>query len=204
MISITYISKETLPFGSIDLLKLLDQCHKNNSSCGITGMLIYGNGTFLQCLEGESSAVEQMLEKIKSDARHKDFKILSNIKIQNRLFSKWNMGFERLTEKSVVDKPGLQKFEYQNFNANYLIENSLAADKLLSRHRSENSDPVSMEVDARDKLIFELRHALATAHHQNEISSLLIESLLASSQQNIKSSAHIDLCRNVLKNMQGC
>ena len=202
MISITYISKETAPFSSIDFLKLLDHCQKNNPLRGITGMLIYGNGTFLQCVEGESTDVEQLLEKIKIDSRHKDLKILSNIKIQNRLFNKWDMGFERLTEESIAQAPGLNSFAYQNFNANYLIENSSAVESLLSRHRSQHLDPLAREIDARDKLIHELQRALAAARHQNEMTSLLIESLLASAQQNIKSSAHIDLCRNVLKNMK--
>ena len=202
MISITYISKETSPFSSIDLVKLLDHCHKNNPLRGITGMLIYGNGTFLQCVEGEPNDVEQLLEKIKIDSRHKDFKILSDIKIQNRLFSKWDMGFERLTEESTTEVPGLNSLAYQNFNANYLIENSSAVESLLSRHRSEHLDPLTREIDARDKLIHELQRALAAARHQNEMTSLLIESLLASAQQNIKSSAHIDLCRNVLKNLK--
>ena len=165
-------------------------------------MLIYGNGTFLQCVEGEPNAVEQLLEKIKIDSRHKDFKILSNIKIQNRLFSKWDMGFERLTEESITQAPGLNSFAYQNFNASYLTENSSAVDGLLSRHRSEHLDPLTREIDARDKLIHDLQRALGAARHQNEMTSLLIESLLASAQQNIKSSAHIDLCRNVLKNLK--
>ena len=65
MISITYISKETSPFSSIDLVKLLDHCHKNNPLRGITGMLIYGNGTFLQCVEGEPNDVEQLWKKSK-------------------------------------------------------------------------------------------------------------------------------------------
>ena len=72
----------------------------------------------------------------------------------------------------------------------------------MSRHRSQHLDPLAREIDARDKLIHELQRALAAARHQNEMTSLLIESLLASAQQNIKSSAHIDLCRNVLKNMK--
>jgi hypothetical protein len=40
------------------------------------------------------------------------------------------------------------------------------------------------------------------AEPEMAIPFLLIESLLASAQQNIKSSAHIDLCRNVLKNLK--
>jgi hypothetical protein len=61
---------------------------------------------------------------------------------------------------------------------------------------------LTREIDARDKLIHDLQRALGAARHQNEMTSLLIESLLASAQQNIKSSAHIDLCRNVLKNLK--
>jgi hypothetical protein len=107
------------------------------------------------------------------------------------------MGFERLTEESIAQAPGLNSFAYQNFNASYLTENSSAVDGLLSRHRSEHLDPLTREIDAREELIPELQRALAVARHQNEMTSLLIESLLASAQQNIKSSAHIDLCRNV-------
>jgi hypothetical protein len=104
---------------------------------------------------------------------------------------------ERLKEESIAEVPGLNSFAYQNFGANYLIENSSAVDGLLGRHRSQHLSPLTRETDAREKLIHELQRALAVARHQNEMTSLLIESLLASAQQNLKSSAHIDLCRNV-------
>jgi hypothetical protein len=104
---------------------------------------------------------------------------------------------ERLTEESIAEAPGLNSFAYQNFGANYLIENSSAVESLLSRHRSQHLNPFTREIDAREKLIHELQRALAVVRHQNEMTSLLIESLLAFAQQNLKSSAHFDLCRNV-------
>jgi hypothetical protein len=67
----------------------------------------------------------------------------------------------------------------------------------LSRHRSQHLNPFTREIDAREELIPELQRALAGARPQNEMTSLLTKSLLASAQQNIKSSAHIDLCRNL-------
>ena len=53
MIQITYLSTATDPMPSQDLLSLLKECRENNAGCGVTGMLLYCNGTFLQVLEGD-------------------------------------------------------------------------------------------------------------------------------------------------------
>ncbi|NCX22675.1 MAG: hypothetical protein EBX17_05705 [Betaproteobacteria bacterium] len=46
LLRITYISEESKPFSISALLELLQQCHINNPRLGLTGLLIYGNGTF--------------------------------------------------------------------------------------------------------------------------------------------------------------
>ena len=57
MIRITYLSQATPNFASIDLIHLLEQCHLNNPKRGLTGLLIFGNDTFLQTIEGEEDIV---------------------------------------------------------------------------------------------------------------------------------------------------
>jgi hypothetical protein len=47
MLRITYVSAESKQLTADDLLAILVQCNKNNQENRITGMLIYGNGTFL-------------------------------------------------------------------------------------------------------------------------------------------------------------
>ena len=46
------------------LLDLLLECRENNRSSGVTGMLLYGNGTFLQVIEGEEPVIDDLVEKI--------------------------------------------------------------------------------------------------------------------------------------------
>ncbi|MFZ9801225.1 MAG: BLUF domain-containing protein, partial [Burkholderiaceae bacterium] len=54
MLRVTYLSRETDPFSARGLVDLLEHCKKNNPDLGVTGMLMYANGTFLQTLEGEA------------------------------------------------------------------------------------------------------------------------------------------------------
>jgi hypothetical protein len=56
MIRVTYLSQATPDFASIDLIYLLEQCHLNNPKRGLTGLLIFGNNTFLQTIEGEKKS----------------------------------------------------------------------------------------------------------------------------------------------------
>ena len=103
MLRITYISAESYKLSSEDLLSILGKCNENNPRLGLTGMLIYGNGTFIQSIEGKEEIVKNMISKISSDARHKDFKVLSEEITEQRLYDEFNMGFERLTEHSLSD-----------------------------------------------------------------------------------------------------
>jgi hypothetical protein len=61
MIQISYISSATEPMSTQDLLRLLQGCRENNAGRGVTGMLFYCNGTFLQVLEGEERVIDELL-----------------------------------------------------------------------------------------------------------------------------------------------
>ncbi|MDH5457908.1 MAG: BLUF domain-containing protein, partial [Nitrospinota bacterium] len=67
MIQITYISSETRPMLQHDLDDILSRSRENNIEMGITGMLLYGNNTFIQILEGEERTVDSLLRKIRKD-----------------------------------------------------------------------------------------------------------------------------------------
>ena len=63
MLRVTYLSRETDPFSARGLVDLLEHCKKSNPALGVTGMLMYANGTFLQTLEGEAETVETLDRK---------------------------------------------------------------------------------------------------------------------------------------------
>lgn len=62
-----------------------------NQQNGITGTLCYGNGQFLQCLEGQKKVLLPLLQEIFDDTRHKETKILIVQPIEQRDFSNWGM-----------------------------------------------------------------------------------------------------------------
>ncbi|WP_227526385.1 BLUF domain-containing protein [Psychrobacter sp. Marseille-P5312] len=62
-----------------------------NEQHGITGTLCYGNGHFLQCIEGEKAEVAALTQRIFADERHKDVQVLVLQVITQRDFSDWRM-----------------------------------------------------------------------------------------------------------------
>ncbi|MEN6670002.1 BLUF domain-containing protein [Psychrobacter sp. B38] len=62
-----------------------------NQQHGITGILCYGNGQFLQCIEGQKAHVFALKERIFADDRHKNVETLLLRTIEHRSFSDWRM-----------------------------------------------------------------------------------------------------------------
>ena len=62
-----------------------------NEQHGITGTLCYGNGQFLQCIEGEQRHVFALQERIFADSRHKNVEVLLLQEIDHRSFTDWRM-----------------------------------------------------------------------------------------------------------------
>jgi hypothetical protein len=52
LISLVYLSAAVFPFQPEDLLELLGKSQERNHKLGITGMLLFKQGNFLQVLEG--------------------------------------------------------------------------------------------------------------------------------------------------------
>ena len=57
MHQIVYTSTATEDFSTTDLRKLLLGARTRNRALGVSGMLVFHGGTFLQALEGEQRAV---------------------------------------------------------------------------------------------------------------------------------------------------
>ena len=71
---------------------ILTQSRLHNPASGITGVLCYGGGIFLQAIEGGRSAVSALYGHIQRDARHKDVELLAFEEICERRFGGWTMG----------------------------------------------------------------------------------------------------------------
>lgn len=71
---------------------ILTQSHQHNPGCGITGVLCYGAGVFLQAIEGGRHAVSALYGQIQRDPRHRDVQLLHYEEITERRFGGWTMG----------------------------------------------------------------------------------------------------------------
>ncbi len=74
-LSVAYSSRATEDFSDSDLVELLTLSRRNNIRLGLTGVLLYRGGRFLQYLEGPEQAVAERIEIIAADTRHDDFQI---------------------------------------------------------------------------------------------------------------------------------
>lgn len=105
-----YCSAATTDFSPADLVALLAKCREKNSKAGLTGMLLYSEGSFFQVLEGDRPVVEALLEKLAEDSRHERITKLILEPIENRSFEQWTMGYSRIGKKELAEIPGLNDF----------------------------------------------------------------------------------------------
>lgn len=97
---IIYFSKETQPLDGSGITELLEQSRERNGQLGITGMLLYIKGTFLQVLEGPEDGVQAVYQSILEDTRHQEINLLVNEPMDARDFPDWTMGFESVDLES--------------------------------------------------------------------------------------------------------
>jgi hypothetical protein len=95
---------------SEELMELLRQSRENNARHGITGLLLYKDGNFMQYLEGPAEEVARLHEKILADRRHKQVITLLRGEAENRHFEAWAMAFENVTRLSEGDPASASRF----------------------------------------------------------------------------------------------
>ncbi len=105
-----YASAATQPFSDEDLVELLTKSRASNAERGVSGLLLYHEGSFLQVLEGDRSIVEALFDKIGEDPRHTDKLLLFRREGVERCFDEWTMGFHHLRPASGQVPSGLNRF----------------------------------------------------------------------------------------------
>ncbi len=88
-----YVSAAVTWFSDRELRTLLTQSRLSNAQTGITGMLLYKDGNFMQALEGDERTVQALEACIATDRRHQGMVTLHSGHAAQRQFSDWTMGF---------------------------------------------------------------------------------------------------------------
>jgi hypothetical protein len=93
MLQIIYASAASKKMTGEELEEILETARRNNSEKGISGMLLYHGGSFLQVLEGPDEELKGLIAKIKADERHNKIKLLFMDRVDEKEFDDWSMGF---------------------------------------------------------------------------------------------------------------
>lgn len=116
-IQVVYTSKARSDVSDAQIVDIHSIAINNNAQRGITGMLLYTKGTFLQVIEGEGDTIDRLMEKIKSDTRHYDVEVLVRNSIKHREFKNWSMGYRRLEEADAKALLSFAPFFEDGFDA---------------------------------------------------------------------------------------
>jgi hypothetical protein len=117
-IQLIYTSIAAHNFTDEELDELLATSSSNNAIKKVTGMLLYGNGKFMQVLEGEADVVDAFLQKIVADRRHTKLNVLVRTPIKQRDFHSWSMGFRRTDRDCIGDLQNFSAFFDEDFDHN--------------------------------------------------------------------------------------
>lgn len=93
LVRLIYGSRVTANVSHVDVKNILQKSQFNNAQVGITGALCFTGSVFLQCLEGERSAVNALYHRLLPDSRHTDAAVLVLDEISKRDFVEWSMGY---------------------------------------------------------------------------------------------------------------
>ncbi|HEX4327223.1 MAG TPA: BLUF domain-containing protein [Burkholderiales bacterium] len=92
--------------GDDGLLRILDQSRRKNRTLGITGLLLFHRGEFVQLLEGEREAVRELYYSVIAvDERHRGPLVCWESGLDKRGFADWWMGFARAPELRALNHP---------------------------------------------------------------------------------------------------
>jgi hypothetical protein len=92
LVRLMYASRAVPAVDHEELLAILKKSKTNNTKDGVTGVLCFSEGIFLQVLEGGRSPVNRLYNRITHDARHTDVVLLNYEEVEERCFSGWSMG----------------------------------------------------------------------------------------------------------------
>ncbi len=107
-----YASTATEKCPSLQIGNILQSASERNVQLGLTGALFFGNGYFLQFLEGERHNINFLYDRLLRDDRHTNLQVLECKKVAERYFDEWSMKyihFPYVIEK-ILRETGLEQF----------------------------------------------------------------------------------------------
>jgi hypothetical protein len=122
MRSILYLSSATRPITDLELVDILTISRKNIERVGVSGMLLYRGGNFIQVLEGPDAAVGATYSRIEKDPRHDDITLILDEQVDVPRFREWSMGFQNINKLTGPELAGVSHFLKDDSLADALMQ----------------------------------------------------------------------------------
>ncbi|WP_291008163.1 BLUF domain-containing protein [Hydrogenophaga sp.] len=139
LVRLLYVSRAVSKDSAQVIESILDSSRSHNLGNGITGVLCYGGGVFLQAIEGGRTAVNALYNHIAADERHTDVVLLHYEEIAERRFGGWTMGQVNLSKlnTSIVlkysEKPEFDPYSVSGRVSLALLEELMATASIIGR-----------------------------------------------------------------------
>lgn len=106
-----YVSQADGKLTQAGIEEILDTSRRYNDGAGISGMLLFvegrdgRRGSFMQLLEGEAGAINELRSRIFSDPRHHTKIVLEQGTKPERHFGDWSMAYKSAKSSDFSDHP---------------------------------------------------------------------------------------------------
>ena len=128
---VVYVSAATRLMSETELVALLRVSRERNEADGLTGMLLYKDGSFMQVLEGEAAPMERTCARIRRDPRHGGLVFLRDDALAGRNFAGWAMGFRTVAPEELERVPGFARLGGETFTSPRMVSKPNRAVRLL-------------------------------------------------------------------------
>ena len=100
--AVVYTSSAIADITDADLERLIEDARRKNDEVGVTGVLLYHDGAFLQYFEGPPAAVEEVYARIRRSTLHRGLIELTREPVTHRSFGQWVMGFTQVPPSTLL------------------------------------------------------------------------------------------------------
>ncbi|MDO9462068.1 MAG: BLUF domain-containing protein [Alphaproteobacteria bacterium] len=99
---IAYVSTAQRRLNTAELEALLAGARRLNLDSGVTGVLLYSDGNFMQYFEGNADAMQVTWDRIRGSRGHSGIIELLDETVAERNFGDWQMGFAQPTRSVLL------------------------------------------------------------------------------------------------------
>ncbi|MGB5329353.1 MAG: BLUF domain-containing protein [Gammaproteobacteria bacterium] len=92
--SLVYVSSAVKLLRPEEIEYLLTRARERNEEYGITGVLLYIGGNFMQYIEGPVGNLELIYKIIREDKQHSGIILVTRETIEEREFGDWSMAYD--------------------------------------------------------------------------------------------------------------